>query len=388
MRQKHVLIVPHVGETVGSVVRGLSIADQLAARGVHVEFAACQSADWVFKHWQSEYSFHPISWQWSHNQCSSGGFPFPLLDHVSLAVADFLRLASTLKPDLVIGLPGLATAQAARFLGVKHIAVLYGPYLSPVVKLNNPTAIEERIITSGAKLLRSVAAMTFQHLSAQFGFPTMDYDSFLATETILVPHPGLEIPTLPNLARVDYVAGSYGHVPEPSVSQPRDTCFITFGSGNPCDIGEIIGHAAHRFPSVILASGVTQVSTHWSNVAVFKHVKTATLAGTVSLVISHGGIGTVGTFAPSSTPHVVIPTELDQATTAIHAARAGIVVPAGLGIWHTRPTLGRSLPSLPTGELDRAIDEALNTMAPGSGATSEGASEAADVVCTVLRTNT
>lgn len=75
-------------------------------------------------------------------------------------------------------------------------------------------------------------------------------------------------------------------------------------------------------------------------------VASRSLAGHVRAVVSHGGLGTVGTFAEFGHPQLVIPTEFDQATTGLYCRATGIAATCGLEAWPSRRSLGRQLPPL------------------------------------------
>jgi hypothetical protein len=97
---------------------------------------------------------------------------------------------------------------------------------------------------------------------------------------------------------------------------------------------------------VIVTTGDTDLAQSIPNVVAQPYIASASLAGKVAAVVNHGGLGTVGTFAEYHTPQLIVPTELDQAMTALAAFRLGISTHFGLDIWEHRQPTGRRLPPL------------------------------------------
>jgi len=104
-------------------------------------------------------------------------------------------------------------------------------------------------------------------------------------------------------------------------------------------------------------------------------IASSSLAGQVAAVISHGGIGTVGTFAEHGTPQLIIPTELDQATMAVHAARLGLAMHCGLDSWARRGKLGRQLPEFSEAEFVSLLYIFRSTRKSSAKFVSSGASD-------------
>ncbi len=341
----YILMITHIGETLGHLVRGLSIADELTSHGIHVEIAASNEAEWLLKTWKHTYTHHRLPWRFSHNCCDPDKPSSAFLNHVCESNWDVLKLLKKLRPDLVIGLPGIFTTQAARHLGIPHVSILHGPYLSPIVCLKEMTATESAVLEFAKKIfLGGCVDSIYSYLSQMLGIPELTYDAYLRTETIFVPQPDLPLPNLPNIHSVNFIRASFGPQFYFHKNDLMEACYITFGSGNPCDINKIVQLTQTVFPFVIISTGHNQLRIAPKGVITKPFIASSSLAGRVTAVISHGGIGTVGTFAEHKTPQLIIPTELDQATMAIHAARLGIAQHCGLDSWAKRPRLGRNLP--------------------------------------------
>jgi UDP:flavonoid glycosyltransferase YjiC (YdhE family) len=381
-----ILMVAHIGETLGHLVRGLSIADELTARGVSVEFAASDKARSLLKTWNHPYIHHRVRWDWSHNSCDPEK-PHPsYLSRVSESVSDVLGLLDRVRPDLVVGLPGIFTTQAARHLTIPHVSVLHGPYLVPLLQLNEMTPTESAVFQFANKIFTGGCVDTiYSHLANMHGVPELSYETYLRTETIVVPHPGLRLPDLPNIHQARFIRASFGPPVDLAKLNLSETCYVTFGSGNPCDITRIIELARRVFPFVIVSTGRTKLGIIRDNVIAQSFIASFSLAGRVAAVISHGGIGTVGTFAEHGTPQLIIPTELDQATMAVLTARSNLALQCGLHSWADDPRLGRRMPDFRDGEL-LSLLEALRARPPVfPDVVSSGASDIAHTLTSSFR---
>ena len=383
----YILMIAHIGETLGHLVRGLTIADQLTARGVQVEFVASNKAEWLLKTWKPSYIHHKLRWRFSHNSCDPDRPSSSFLSHVLESNSDVLELLKNLGPDLIVGLPGIFTTQAARHLGIPHVSILHGPYLSPIVSLRQPTITESAVLKFARKIFRGGCVDSiYAHLSQVLGVPELTYDTYLQTETIFVPQPGLPLPDLPNIHQVRFIRASFGPLFHSRQVDLRDACYVTFGSGNPCDITRIVKLARALFPWVLVSTGRLQLQKIPKGVITKRFVASSSLTGRVASVISHGGIGTVGTFAEYGTPQLIIPTELDQATMAVHAARLGIAKHCGLNSWVERPRLGRHLPDLDEEEFVYLLHTLRSTSIDSGEIVSAGASDIASTLVHISST--
>ena len=376
-----ILIVAHTGETLGHLAKGLAIADELIARGCHVEIAASQKGEKLIRTWNDSCTHHILRWAWSHNSCdldgpSSNFFRLPLE-----TASDILALLRSVRPDIVVGLPGILSTQASRHFGIRHVSILHGPYLAPRTKLANPNPVESAILELAKKVCLGPVNKGFSLLSQTFGVPWLDYQMYLQTETIFVPHPGLEMAGADNIRRFGFVRSSIGAPFDPGGPNPSGACLVTFGSGNPCDISRIIRLTRTVFESVIVTAG--QLNPGKATDGIFttkRYVAYRSLAGRVAAVVCHGGVGTVGTFAESGTPMLIIPTEIDQAITAIYASRLGIARHCGLASFKQRKKLGRQLPDFSDEEFLANLRILQHTDRQPGRIVSSGAAEIASAI--------
>ena len=348
------LFVVHIGETVGHLVRALAVADEMAERGVSVEIACSRAGSWLLEEWNQRYSFHALDWSFSHNSLSVGS---PSAQHTKPIIDmqySLMRVLREVRPDVVIGFPGIFSAQVCRTEGVQHFSVLHGPYLSPIVQLADATVEERAVLNFGSEFFHSFVNGIYDCLHATLGLQNLTYSDYLLTEQILVPQPSLGFPNISNLHVVPFIRASFG--PELLIGDTNQRiCYITFGSGNPCGIEEIVHAAEDCFERVCVTAGFRQVQAKRKDTVVLPFAASASLASRVDTVVSHGGIGTVGTFAEAGARQLIIPTEVDQATMAVHAPRAGLASVVGLSEWASRPMLGRRLPHLSKTQLHDAM---------------------------------
>lgn len=376
-----VLMIAHIGETLGHLVRGLAIAEELSIRGIEVEFAASSKGEWLLKASERAYTHHKIRWNWSHNSCDPDIPSSDFLQRVVQSASDVMSLLTNRYFDLIVGLPGVVTTQVARDLGIPHVSILHAPYLSPIIHLKEATPIESAVLKFGKRVFSGGCVdIILSHLSQALGIPQLTYETYLKTEPIFVPQPGLNLPDRPNIRQSHFIRASIGPPLDCRKIDLKEACYVTFGSGNPCDISKIVELTRTVFPLVIVSTGRIKLQSVPERVITKPFIASSSLAGGVAAVISHGGIGTVGTFAEYGTPQLIIPTELDQATMAVHAARLGFAKHCGLNSWVRRGRLGRSLTEFPEDEFISVL-HTLRSMPIGSKKiVSSGASDIASAL--------
>src|SRR3712207_3467614 len=101
-----ILMIAHIGETLGHLVRGLAIADALTALGAQVEFAASKRSEELLCNREPHYILHKLRWRFSHNSCNPDNPPTSFLRHIIESNVQVLELLTTLprhsRPDLII----------------------------------------------------------------------------------------------------------------------------------------------------------------------------------------------------------------------------------------------------------------------------------------------
>jgi UDP:flavonoid glycosyltransferase YjiC (YdhE family) len=376
------LIVAHVGETLGHLVRALAIADALHAEGMEVQIAASEDAAVLLESWNRRYKHHAIPWGFSHNDLSTDGPSASFENEVVKSVRELKGVISKIMPDVVVGFPGLFSAQVARGCGVEHVSIMHAPYLSPRIKISRPSRIERSALGLTNELLRDGGPIdvAFAAISSQLGLPRLQYRGFLKNETIMVPQPGLCIEKADNLSFHSFISATYGEEYRGDVSQLGDACYVSFGSGNPCDLTLLLEVAAEVFPRVIFSAGRVCAGSVPSGVEYYDTLSSHCLAGRIGAVISHGGIGTVGTFARYGCPQLIIPTEPDQATMAVHGPRLGVAIEYGLEAWAENPKTGRRLPALQRAELRKKLEFLRDQKSTGLFPADTGAFEIAQEI--------
>lgn len=377
----YILMAAHIGETLGHLARGLAIADELTANGSRVEFACSEKASWLLKGWKRRYVHHTVRWPFSHNGCNPIKPSTAFLGVVREMNADVLALLKRLQPDLVIGLPGIFTTQAARSVGIPHVSILHGPYLSPIDYFDNLSITEAAVLQFSRSIFSGGCIdAIYEELHRSLSLPNLTYDELLKTEQIFVPQPGMRLPHRGNIHVVGFIRASFGPPCELDPTVLGNSCYVTFGSGNPCDISRIIELCRNVFPTVLVSTGQNTLREVPSGAVARPFIASSSLAGRIPVVVSHGGIGTVGTFVEYATRQIIIPTELDQATMAIHAARLGIAQHCGLDAWASVPMLGRQLPKFEEEEFVALLTQLKSKPSTSAGFECSGASQIAQTL--------
>ncbi|MGI6656774.1 MAG: glycosyltransferase [Desulfobulbus sp.] len=377
------LFVVHIGETVGHLVRALAIADELYLRGVDIEIACSDSGKWLLESWPVKYKHYSIVWPFSHNSMTSGIPSESMCDSVSTVNEQVIQVLKKEQPEVVIGCPGIFSVQASRSLGIKHISILHGPYLAPVITLDNQSPIESSVLSFTKSCFDNCVNHIYKYLSQSLKLVCLTYDEYLRSETIFIPQLFLPLPRFPNFNVVPFIRASFGPPVEGDGIDLKNACYITFGSGNPCNIEPIVRITEAIFSSVIVSCGFTGLRPSKPTTVCQSFIASSSLAGQVSAVINHGGIGTVGTFAEFGTPQLIIPTEVDQACMAVHAGRAGIARTLGLNEWARNPALGRRLLDIPEQEIIKAVEQ-LSETPKGNCIDASGASCISDAIVNKL----
>ena len=372
-----VALLTHIGETYGHLVRGLALADEIAARGAEVEFVSSAAAVDFLRANGAPYPVSVVPWSWSHNSRTRDGERW--LDGVLRTNEALSAYLAEDPPDLAVGLPGVFTVQVARAHDVPHVSVLHGPYLSPLVDDSGLDDLERRVIAAGRAFFEDVNGV-YSRLADELSFGPLTYERYLETEQIYIPQPDLPLPDRTNLHVASFISASYGFPYSGPRGDLERAVFVTFGSGNPCDITQIVEAAADVFPRVIVATGRYPLRRFRGNVHAQPSVASADLAGRVGALVSHGGIGTVGTFAAHGTPQLIVPTEVDQATMAVWAHRSGLASRLGLEAWRTRPQLGRMLPELRRDELVASLVRLRDDVSRPPRLPGDGAAQLADAI--------
>jgi len=375
-----ILMIAHIGETLGHLIRGLAIADELTNYGQNVEFATSREDEYLSLS-NHIYKNYKIRWRFSHNSCNPGVPTSDYLDKVLETNISILNLLNEIQTDLIIGLPGIFTSQVARKLKIPHISILHGPYLSPIIFLENASELESIVLEFARKIfIGGCVDIIYKNLSNKIGVPKITYNEYLHTEKIFVPQFGLPIEKLPNIHIANFIRASFGPKINFNKLNLESSCYITFGTGNPCDITNIIKIARKVFKQVIVTTGNISLRNKFNGVIIKPFISSSSLVGKISAVISHGGIGTVGTFTEYKTPQIIIPTEIDQATMAIFAKRLGIAEHLGLDSWAENPRLGRHLPKFEENRLEALLQNLKSKQINSIKIESNGAKEIASFI--------
>lgn len=381
-----VLLIVHVGETFGHLARALSITRELLARNCTVEIASAPRAERLVIDSGLRCSFRPVRWDWSHNSSELDGLSSDFLSRILETTEDLTGIVRQARPDFILGMPGFASTQIARYYNIPHASVIHGTHLAPLIELSNPTAAEQAVINLARRICFGPLNNAFQVLNRIYGLPLLDYQSYIDSETIFIPQPGLPFRERSNMFTTSFARGTLGSDFDGNKALLDGACYVTFGSGNPCDITRVLRLTRKVFTRVVTNTGRLDPGDLPDGVITRPYIASTSLMGRVAAVVSHGGIGTVGTFAERGIPQLIIPTEIDQASMAVHAARAAIARSVGLESFTHRKQLGRQLPEFSDMEFLTALEGLRGQAVAPSPALSSGAEEIAEAVISLLGT--
>src|SRR5574341_1145047 len=246
-----ILIIPHVGETFGHYADALSIARELALRGCTIEIASTPRVSGAAISPGLQCNFYPVRWNWSHNSCDLDSLSSEFVTRILETTEDLMNVVKGTLPDLILGLPGFASTQVARHYGVPHMSILHGVHLAPLLDWKDTTVTELAVLDMCRKICLGPLNDAFQVLKRTVGLPSLDYETFINSETIFVPQPGLPIQKLDSMFLTNFVRASLGPPFDGDQADLDGSCYVTFGSGNPCDISRIILLASKVFPTVV-----------------------------------------------------------------------------------------------------------------------------------------
>jgi UDP:flavonoid glycosyltransferase YjiC (YdhE family) len=333
------LLAVHVGETLGHLIRALPVAERLREAGVEVHVASSSRGAALVE--EAGFAHRTLPWGWSHNGITDSTLAAATAAVVRTNQAVLAEIED-LRPDLVIGFPGIFTAQAARAAHVPHLSVVHGVYLSGASRLRTSSApVARTVVGFGARFFEQQATHVWEALAHELGLPRMTHEQWLTDEALAVADPLVPVDPRPRWSMLPALRSGYGAAPDDLDAEVlAGACVVTFGTGNPCDIDRVVRSAAAAFPTVVVCGGT---GVDHPRVIARPALDHRRLAGRVAACISHGGLGTIAAFASAGTPMLLVPTEVDQATTAFHARRAGVALTAGVERWAQAPALGRQL---------------------------------------------
>lgn len=339
-----VLFVVHVGETLGHLARAITVARELEKCGCIAECAGHERAGPLWRAAALNGAFHPVSWDWSHNESDPATLSARLGARLLDSVSQMREVFERCEPDYVVGFPGFASVQLARHYRIPHAAVVHGSYLAPLIHLADATPEETAVLSLTTRVCVGPLNDAFRLVARRLSLPILSYEEFMETERIFVAQPGLPFRRRRNTTIVGFIKASLGEPLREPPAHDADAVFVTFGTGNLCDFSRLLELARDMFTRVIANTGSLSLTVGPDRVTTRPFISSSDIASRVRAVVSHGGIGTVGTFAEHGLPQLIVPTEPDQANTAIHTRRAGLAETLGLESFLERTTLGRRLP--------------------------------------------
>lgn len=352
-----ILIVPHIGHTSGHMVRANAIAEVLRSLDPATEVLIAANprvAPWASR----TSSFTALPWDWSHHEAGHAGAPSAeYIGRVARSAAAVRDLLLVTRPDVVIGIPGYATVQAALALGIRHVSVLHGPHVAAHVDAPSSADAAAEVWRTSRGVVREMVQYAFDGIAARVGLPRLTVDEFGMSECVIAQPPTPHTETIGTAA--GFIRASVGDPIAPAASL-EDSCLVTFGTGNPCDLTRVVTPLAMRFEKVIVNTCGTPVAHPLPrNVELHPFVSSASVAERIRLVVCHGGIGTLGAFVPARARVLAIPIELDGACNAAMFEGRWNIAALGLSAWTAPESLTRRLPAFSDDEFHAAVDEVL-----------------------------
>ncbi|MEU9085403.1 glycosyltransferase [Streptomyces sp. NPDC048357] len=348
-----------MSEALSHVLRAREVGFRLKDLGWQVSHVASDAA--ASRLTGAGISFHSrgIPWRWGHNR-------YGVVDQTDFYTETCRHLESALKelrPDVVIGIPGIASFQVCRKLGIPHHSILHGPWLSPLIPTRGADSLPGEVgaLTAMNATLAGPVSEQLRLQSRSLGITETDYKDFLQFENILVSHTGLEFTPSANLIPLESITADYGPTELPAaIGAPESLACITFGSAVRFDAQSLVEQLEAVCDRVLVVGRGATVAKPGPKVVQVDKFNTISLARQSSIVVCHGGIGTVASVMSCGTPVVCIPNDVDQAVNSIVADRMGQGQTVGLSAWRTRNPAGREFPAVDSAEIGSAVRRALD----------------------------
>lgn len=370
--RKKVVLLPHVGVAFSHVLRAIALSGLLDAQ-FDVLLAVPSKARTFLATYLSKLQCRPILWPYEHNDALVGG----LSDTVSAlhhTARQLEAICEQFSPDVVIGIPGFHSSFLCDYLGVPHISVLHGPWLTPEYDLADLTPGESAVFQSWERSIQ-ISDTLVRIIAHAFEGNYRGYRDWLDRQQVLVAQE-FSVTYRRSRPSAGFLSSDFGPT---SIEGLPDNCLtVSFGTA----VEKIAPHVldqASRVGLPIVAVGGSPVNNY--GITHVPAIAGSQLAEIATLAVTHGGIGTIPVFARAGVPQVFVPHEIDGAVNSILARRSewGSVVP--LNHWSDRGPFGRLSPPIADGVLTEMCQSLVNTIIPAT----VNAAELSDVPCQVAQ---
>jgi sterol 3beta-glucosyltransferase len=291
--------------------------------------------------------------------------------------ADVLILNSGIIPaqraGAILNIPTFITCCFPALSPTRYFPHLMGPRLAPGIMFNRLTYLINRLYSAGEHRV-----VSDWHRTTLKTKPPSRYQDYLKQKgrrlPVLYCYSDIMFPSPPDWDDSICVSGYWTLPPEPAWKPPQalldylrsgppPVC-ITFSSmvgPDPEGMTDLVARAIQRIPHRVLVCGGWSSLRNQSlpeNAFFIDNVPFQWLFPYVSLVVHHGGAGTVGTCAKAGKPSVVCPVGADHPFWAAVSERQGICPPSRPHHELTTEWLADSITTaLSTSSMARSADE-------------------------------
>lgn len=368
-----VLLVPHVGETVGHLARCLEIADRIEQLGAAVTVAASSR-------WRSLYRGAPrravldLDWPFSHNSLPDTGSAAVLAGAASIP-----PLIRSVQPDVIIGDPGVFTAPFAAAARIPHLAILHTAWLLPLTPLDRGSAVESALLDFVVRYAGSTIDPSLQAIAARFGVPELTYEEIVRGGSVLAVQPASTLIAGSATRAVGFVPASVGTTP-PDAADASGAVLISLGGRTGPTTDRIVESTAGLASRVLLARRDHSGGPLPANVILVDPRPIRDLAPHLRAAITHGGMGLLASLAVARVRHMIVPGDVTQATAALLGERLAIASQVGLECWAAQARPGRLRLDIAAEEVDRAVRGLMAAPTPPLVDDGDGAARIAEGV--------
>lgn len=351
-----IVFVAHIGTAFSHLIRSVSLANLMATNGVDISFVGNPIGKGFFDRNQISYPYKSIPWSWGHNEFPMRGERaeayWACVDSCAKSLRSHLLRAD---PDIVIGTPGILSAPVCRSIGITHLSMLHGPWLEPVTTLDDKSEAARNIRDLMRKVLEDPVSKLLKIVGDCVDVDCGNYTKFLDEEKIIVAQPESGLSLRHNMFPIGYISSSFGS-DLINIEQPNGgIAVVSFGTGVDVNLDDILREALNIFEHVVFVEGRCATTLRNSRLHVVSALASSWIIKHADCLVTHGGIGTVGTFIGEIRKMVFVPCDLDQAFNCLFATNQNQADVVGLASWAGRDRLGRRLPEFRVDELSSAL---------------------------------
>jgi hypothetical protein len=345
--KRRVAIIPHVGIAMSHILRAIALKEILKDDFEILLVLPEKATDFMGRYFP-RLDVVWITWPFGHNDAIEIRLS-ETVDRLKQITRDLDKIFTAFRPDVVVGIPGFQTSFVCGVLGIEHLSVLHGPWLTPDYDLDDLTSGERVVIQQWNRAIQITDTLS-RIMAHAIGYKYKGYRDWLESDKICVAQ-YFGVPLKNGRVEVGFLTFDYG--PKSFQGLPTNCVGISLGTAIP-DIHENILRAAasNGMPTVVV--GGKRRRTNGTLISV-RSLPGTLLAKISSVAITHGGIGTIPVFAYAGVPQIFVPHDIDQAINSILATRCGIGRSVCLDYWKLRTPLGRIRPAIELEEMQQLL---------------------------------